>query len=133
MLLTDRDTRLLTLARKAATANELSSEAVLTATLDWTADEATILEAVAPVSPVEVIIGADLLYDKATIPILARLLNVLLPKGAEAAEGRVLLADPEQRMHREALQEACEALGLSVADDVLPGPEAMRLVGVTRG
>jgi len=130
VLLTDRDTRLLALAKQAAAANDLGDESVLTATLDWTADEATILEAVAPVSPVEVIIGADLLYDESTIPIIARLLNVLLPKGPE--EGRVLLADPEQRMHREALQAACEALGLSVADDVLPGPEAMRLVGVTR-
>lgn len=140
VVLTDRDESVLELAREAIQANGLPAGAVSTATLDWGADAAGLAAALGP-EPFEVIIGADILYDAAAAERLADLLAKLLPptsaatapSEAEAAPtARALLADPSQRLNRGAFAEACAKYGLSVADDVLPGPEDMRLVGVVR-
>ena len=110
---------------------------VTTASLDWSADAATMAKMVglensrdAAEGSFDVIIGADILYDAQAATLLAKLLDTLLPPAPLFA--RVLLADPGQRPHRDAFAKACSATGLVMSDDVLPGPEDMRLVGVMR-
>ena len=128
--LTDREEALLELAQRAIEANGLPSGAVRTATLDWGADAASIAATLGD-DPFDVILGADILYDSAAAERLASLLDKLLPR-TPTETARVLLADPSQRPHRDTFAEACARFGLGVADDTLPGPEDIRLVGVVR-
>ena len=143
VVLSDRDASVLAMASEAAEANGVSAS-VTTASLDFGDDEAGIRKAVGE-EPYDVIIGADILYDAGAAARVAALLDKLLPPasagaaaggegdgGEVAPAARVLLADPEQRLHRERFTAECAKLGLSAVDDVLPGPEAVRLVGVVR-
>ena len=134
VVLTDRDDSVLQLAREAIAANELSEGAdaiASTATLDWGADAAELAASIG-VEPFDVIIGADILYDAGACELLAGLLARLLPASDDVPAARVLLADPAQRLNRGVFATACANVGLAVADDVLPGPEDVRLVGVVR-
>ena len=132
VVLTDRDEALLERASDAAKANDFPDGQVSTALLNWEADAPTVARAIGD-QPFDLVIGADLLYDEAMAKQLAKLLSSLLPlPTSDAPPVRVLLADPEQRPNRELFAAACAEAGLSVADDVLPGPEKVRLLGVVR-
>lgn len=140
VLLTDRDESVLGLVQQSVEANGIPEGQVTTALLEWGSDAETLAEVLGP-EPIDVIIGADILYDETAPAKLANLLDSLLPAGPRAAlnanavapePSRVLLADPEQRLHRQAFVDACADRGLSAVDDALPGPEKMRLVAVVR-
>lgn len=121
VLLTDYDADVLGFARQAAAENGVS-ERVTTAQLDWSAEEG-----VPEGAPFELVLGADVLYDKDNARHIARLLPRLLADG-----GRCLISDQTQWPWRADFSVACAAVGLVVDDATLPAPEDVRLLSITR-
>lgn len=114
----DRDAALLSLAARSVALNG-GAVSQLNATFaelsPWPRDAAVLL-------------GADILYDARTARDVAALLAALLVAPGQAE--RALIADPQQREHRESFARACEAGGLLVQESPLPGPERCVLLHV---
>jgi len=113
----DRDAALLSLAARSVALNG-GTVSPLNATFaelsPWPRDAAVLL-------------GADILYDERTARDVAALLAALL---AGPAAERALIADPQQREHREFFARACEAVGLLVQESPLPGAERCVLLHI---
>ena len=97
------------------------SELITTTQLDWSA------EGVPEGAPFELVLAADVLYDKDNARHIAKLLPRLLADG-----GRCMIADQTQWPWRPDFTVACAAEGLVVDDAKLPAPEDVRLLSITR-
>ena len=98
------------------------SHLLTTAQLDWSA------EGVPEGAPFELVLAADVLYDKDNARHIAKLLPRLL-----AADGaRCMIADQTQWPWRADFAALCAEGGLAVEDVELPAPEDVRLLSITR-
>ena len=107
--------------RLQAAAENGVSELVTTAQLDWSA------EGVPEGAPFELVLAADVLYDKGNARHIAKLLPRLLADG-----GCCMISDQTQWPWRADFTVACAAEGLVVDDAKLPAPEDVRLLSITR-
>ena len=128
----------LTFSARTPTRTRLSSFR-LPPTREWTQDcdhqgarldceSPLILKTLCATRPYDVVIGADVLYDKKLTDALGDTLEVVLndPRSPTTTDGqprRCLLSDPPQRSHRKRL---CRS-GLDVTEMPLLGPERMIL------
>ena len=121
VLLTDYDEDVLGFARQAAAENGVGGR-VTTERLDWSA-----AEGVPEGAPFDLVLAADVLYDKENALHIAKLLPRLLADGA-----RCMISDQTQWPWRADFAVACAEEGLVVDDAKLPAPEDVRLLSITR-
>ena len=132
VLLTDYDEDVLRNAAAGAAANGCA-DSVRVRRLDWSDAAAATRDLFSrddedSAEKFELVLGADVLYDRANAVHIAALLPSLLAE----EDARALIADQTQWPWREVFEAECAAVGLSVDQQPLPGPENVVLLSVTR-
>jgi len=97
---------------------------VATERLDWSLASARTPDG----GPFDVVVGADILYDRDNAHNIARLLPQLL----SAEDARCLIADQTQWPWRAEFEAVCAKGGLAVAQVPLPGAEDVLLLSIQK-
>lgn len=71
------------------------------------------------------------LYDPKAVPYVARVVARVLKTGGEGG-AMAILADPEQREHRDSFADTLTSLGLETVEADFPGHDGMKLLQSTR-
>jgi len=127
--LSDRDTRVLSLAYKSSTQLNRARASVSRSTIEWT-DETSW-----PQQEFDILIGSDLLYERQSVPNLVRVLKNYLKDHDDADHSivgkRALLVDPVGRPNRDVFTYAAFKEGMEVEEETFPGMEDFILLTVT--
>lgn len=123
VVLADYDADVLALAKAGAALNGVDGK-VATTRLDWSLAAVPKPEG----GPFDVIVGADILYDRSNAVNIARLLPQLLA----TVDARCMIADQTQWPWRAEFEAVCAKGGLAVAQIPLPGAEDVQLLSIQR-
>lgn len=123
VVLTDYDADVLALAAAGAQQNGVDAR-VATERLDWSLASVRTPDG----GPFDVVVGADILYDRDNAHNIARLLPQLL----SAEDARCFIADQTQWPWRAEFEAVCAKGGLAVAQVPLPGAEDVQLLSIQK-
>lgn len=122
--LSDRDNAVLALAYKSSTQLNRARASVSRSSMDWS--EKTTW----PRQDFDLLIGSDVLYEKASILPLVRVLKHYL-SGENSIGKRALFVDPVSRINRASFTYAAFKEGLEVEEERFPGMDDFVLLTVT--
>jgi hypothetical protein len=122
--LSDRDNNVLALAYKSSTQLNRARASVSRSSMDWS-DEATW-----PRQDFDLLIGSDVLYERASILPLVSVLKHYLT-GENSNKKRALFVDPSSRLNRATFAYAAFKEGLEVEEESFPGMDDFVLLTVT--
>lgn len=122
--LSDRDAKVLALAYKSSTQLNRARASVSRSSMDWNEKETW------PRQDFDLLIGSDVLYEKASILPLVSVLKYYLG-GYDSVGKRALFVDPVSRLNRAAFTYAAFKQGLEVEEERFPGMDEFVLLTVT--
>jgi predicted nicotinamide N-methyase len=123
--LSDRDTRVLSLAYKSSTQLNRARASVSRSTIEW-ADETTW-----PQQEFDILMGSDLLYERKSVPHLVRVLRNYLQDNDGKVGKQAVLVDPVGRSNRDIFTYAVFKEGMEVEEESFPGMDDFVLLSVT--